>query len=195
MTSRGSKPQIREVYRRGEHQLKPWRNGGGSTREVAAFPPGEEDFRWRLSFAEIARSGPFSSFPGIDRLITLVDGPAVALTVDGREHRLERHRPFRFSGDAATAATVSAPSVDFNVMVRRAEVRATASVLRLESAGEAASLESSEGETLVTVLAGAVEVSAGGAVAELEAFDVARTVGPLSVRGSGVVQVTGLVPR
>lgn len=194
MTSPGSKPEIREVYRRSEHQLKPWRNGGGSTREVAAFPAGEEDFRWRLSFAEVARSGPFSSFPGIDRLITLVDGPAVALTVDGREHRLERHRPFCFSGDAATAARVSAPSVDFNVMVRRAEVRATASVLRLESAGEAASLESSEGETLLTVLAGAVEVVAGADAEELEAFDVARAVGPLSVGGSGVVQVTRLLP-
>lgn len=184
---------IREVYRRSAHQVKPWRNGGGSTREVAAFPPGEEDFAWRLSFAELARSGPFSSFPGIDRLITLVDGPSVALTVDGREHRLERHRPFPFSGDAVTTATVSAPSVDFNVMVRRTALRATASVLHLEPSQARVALGTREGEVLVTVLGGRAEVTAGQRVEEFGAFDVVRATGSLRVRGAGTLQVTRLV--
>ena len=49
----------------------PWKNGGGTTTEVAVFPAGAsfDDFGWRISIADIARGGPFSQFPGIDRTL------------------------------------------------------------------------------------------------------------------------------
>ena len=46
----------------------PWKNGGGTTAEVAAFPEGSnfETFGWRISMADVTSDGPFSSFPEID---------------------------------------------------------------------------------------------------------------------------------
>ncbi len=81
---------------------RPWPNGGGTTRELLVA----EDGSWRISLADIDRDGPFSTFPGRRRLLTVVDGPVLALVVDGEDHVVEPHRPFAFSGDAAVRAAV-----------------------------------------------------------------------------------------
>ena len=49
----------------------PWKNGGGSTTEIAIAPLGAtvDKFDWRISLATIANSGPFSVFPGVDRTL------------------------------------------------------------------------------------------------------------------------------
>ncbi|WP_040477659.1 HutD/Ves family protein [Longispora albida] len=103
----------------------PWKNGGGVTREVASGPDGTglDDFGWRVSLADVAASGPFSAFPGIDRVITVVDGPGMALTVDGvRTVISERYQPFAFPGEAVTGCELlGGPLVDFNVMTRRGQ--------------------------------------------------------------------------
>ena len=82
----------------------PWKNGGGTTQEIASWPRGAglDSFGWRVSIATIATAGPFSVFEGVDRSIMLLEGDGVRLfTHDGRvEHRLDvPHRPFAFSGD------------------------------------------------------------------------------------------------
>ncbi len=51
-----------------------WRNGAGETREICCFPPETRDFNWRASIASIASNGEFSLFPGVDRVITLLEG-------------------------------------------------------------------------------------------------------------------------
>ncbi|MFG6448262.1 HutD family protein [Roseateles sp. BYS180W] len=56
----------------------PWRNGGGVTRELLAWPH-PADWVLRLSVAEIAKDGPFSAFPGIDRWFAVLSGAGVAL--------------------------------------------------------------------------------------------------------------------
>lgn len=121
-----------------------WKNGGGVTREIACWPQGAgmNDFLWRLSIATVAVSGPFSAFPGIDRVITLLDGPGVRLTSDDGaiDHRLDRPlAPFAFPGEASIHGAVLGEasgdslsgdaSSDFNVMTRRAAVRAQVDVL------------------------------------------------------------------
>ena len=46
----------------------PWRNGGGVTRELLAWPsPG--DWALRISVAEVERDGPFSRYPGVAALV------------------------------------------------------------------------------------------------------------------------------
>ena len=55
---------------------------------------------WRISLADIDKDGPFSPFPGRGRLLTVVDGPVLALVVDGVEQVVEPRRPFAFTGDA-----------------------------------------------------------------------------------------------
>jgi uncharacterized protein len=101
----------------------PWKNGGGVTRDVIVSPPGAtmDDFDWRISVAEIAGSGPFSRFPGIDRKLAVLAGK-VALTVEGSAPVvLDPHSAaLDFHGESAVQADlVDGPSMDLNVMTRR----------------------------------------------------------------------------
>lgn len=115
-----------------------WKNGGGVTYEVLCLPEGSDlaHFDWRVSIAQIASSGPFSRFPGVDRVITLLEGPGVRLRsdADGIDHRLDRPlAPFAFPGEAAVQAELlGGASQDLNVMTRRAARRAQVQVLRAE---------------------------------------------------------------
>lgn len=103
----------------------PWKNGGGATRELACWPPGSgaDDFDWRVSVATIAKSGPFSVFPGVDREIMLLDGDGVHLQAQDCRfgHTLDqRWQPLAFAGDAAIdCALLGGMSTDFNLMLRR----------------------------------------------------------------------------
>ena len=113
----------------------PWKNGGGTTREIAAHPQGAglETFGWRLSVAEVERDGPFSSFPGIDRTIVLLRGAGMRLRAGKvmREHELTTIGvPHAFAGEAAIdAQLVDGATSDFNVMTRRGQWSATVETL------------------------------------------------------------------
>jgi environmental stress-induced protein Ves len=101
----------------------PWKNGGGVTRDVIVSPAGAtmDDFDWRVSIAEIASSGPFSRFPGIDRKLAVLEG-SVALSVEGAAPVvLDPHAAaLDFHGESAIQADlVDGPSMDLNVMTRR----------------------------------------------------------------------------
>jgi len=96
-----------------------WRNGGGATRELLAWPPGG-DWQVRVSVADIEADGPFSAFPGVERWFTALQGGGVELTVAGTVHRLQRgDAPLRFAGDAATSCRlIDGPTRDLNLMLR-----------------------------------------------------------------------------
>ncbi|OOG43341.1 HutD family protein [Rhodanobacter sp. C05] len=107
---------------------QPWKNGLGSTHEIAIHPSGagSDDFLWRVSIAEVDSAAPFSSFTGIDRQIALLDGNGFTMTLDDdRVHALTTpFTPFAFAGEARVAVTlVDGPTRDFNLMVRRAQAR------------------------------------------------------------------------
>jgi environmental stress-induced protein Ves len=110
------------ILRAADRRAVPWKNGGGITRDVAAFPdgPSPDSFDWRVSIAEIAANGPFSSFPGIDRQFAVLDGQ-VALTLDGKAMVLNPQSDvLSFRGEAAVhAEPVEDASTDLNVMIRR----------------------------------------------------------------------------
>ena len=116
----------------------PWKNGGGSTREIVCFPPGAgmDSFAWRISVATIAQAGPFSAFAGVDRQIMLLDGDGVELVAQqaGIYHALQpRWQPFAFAGDVALDCTLlGGTSTDFNVMTRRGEWTAAVQVIHAE---------------------------------------------------------------
>ena len=105
----------------------PWKNGGGSTMEIAISPHDASlaEFDWRISLATITADGPFSSFPGIDRSLMLLDGDSVQLTLDGtRKVTLSAAQPMLwFPGEAVVSAQVKGPTTDFNVMTRRDRCR------------------------------------------------------------------------
>jgi environmental stress-induced protein Ves len=105
----------------------PWKNGGGSTTEIAVSPAGAgfDEFAWRISLATIAQDGPFSSFPGIDRSLALVDGDGVLLDFGDERFVLSPSEPLiEFAGEDAVHATVTGShTTDFNVMTRRGQCR------------------------------------------------------------------------
>ncbi|MRV73359.1 HutD family protein [Duganella sp. FT92W] len=137
----------------------PWKNGGGSTTEIAIAPQGAtfDDFDWRISLATISQSGPFSTFAGIDRTLTLVSGPGVVLDV-GNERQValsEREPTVAFPGEDQVAATVSSgATTDFNVMTRRdacrhqLERRAVRDFSTLERRSDVTIVFLAEGESL-----------------------------------------------
>jgi environmental stress-induced protein Ves len=117
-----------KVCRADSYTVMPWKNGGGSTTEIAVSPEGAslDGFYWRFSMARIERDGPFSSFPGIDRTLTLLDGKRVELRIDSRAPQiLTPSAPtLAFAGeDRVEAAVPDGPITDFNVMTRRARCR------------------------------------------------------------------------
>ena len=153
------------VLRAADHVRMPWANGGGTTYQVATWPAGStlDTFDWRVSLADIDEGGPFSAFPGVDRILVLVEGPGMELAIDDRVVPLAPREPVRFDGSAVTSCVLThGPTRDLNVMTRRGRCTATLDVVdvadRLEVAPD-------HGWTvLVVVLGGEVEV--GGAVAQ-----------------------------
>ncbi len=98
----------------------PWRNGGGSTRELIAWPDAR-DWTLRFSVADIERDGPFSPYPGVQRDFCVLSGAGVLLLWDdGRKQRLvESSAPLRFDGgDAPYAQLIDGPTRDLNLMLR-----------------------------------------------------------------------------
>ena len=97
----------------------PWRNGGGTTRELLAWPQ-VKDWQWRASVAEVVQSGPFSSFADVKRWFAVLEGDGVCLTVDGALHNLsQRDQPLMFDGAAQTTCKLQGGATqDFNLMVQ-----------------------------------------------------------------------------
>jgi environmental stress-induced protein Ves len=62
---------------------QPWKSGAGITNEIVRWPEDAEDYEVRVSVAEVAQPGPFSSFPGYRRWsVLLAGGPIELLTPD-----------------------------------------------------------------------------------------------------------------
>ena len=113
------------ILRSADYLARPWKNGGGTTRDIVVSPPGAslDDFDWRLSLAQVDRDGPFSRFDDVDRTLVLLDG---AMKLQDRNGRIElaRNEPVTFEGERAIEATLAGGStLDFNVMTRRGRAR------------------------------------------------------------------------
>lgn len=118
------------------YRRMPWKNGAGTTTEIAVAPAGSglDEFDWRLAIADLDRSGPFSSFPGVDRLLMLLPPGAVTLEVDGRQRAMAPLDVVAFAGESAVSASLaSGPARDLNLMLRRGRVEATMEAVVLEA--------------------------------------------------------------
>jgi environmental stress-induced protein Ves len=188
------------ALRAADYRTTPWKNGGGTTREIAVAPA-QGPYAWRLSVADIAASGPFSTFAGYDRVIVQLEGGAMSLTHPGRgSQELAPLVPYRFAGDWETSCELKGPPArDFNVMTRRGDV--VAHVESLTLAGGAAPLcRASVGMTAVYCVGGEVTVGAGAEPAvRLAAGDTALAEAPpgetLRVEGQGAVLLVRLGAR
>jgi hypothetical protein len=100
----------------------PWKNGGGTTREVIRVPAQGDDFVWRVSVAQIDASGAFSDFAAYNRTMVLLKGAGLELRFgNGHRQLLERIGELvQFDGALATHChLLDGPCVDLNVMVAK----------------------------------------------------------------------------
>ncbi len=137
------------VLRFADYPVVPWRNGRGLTREIAAsavavaradaddagpaLPAAGPS--WRISMATVDDEVPFSSFPGSRRVLGVVDGEGIELTVEGRMRALHRGETFGpFPGEApASAHPLDGPTLDLGLMIDPARARGD---MRAVAAGE-----------------------------------------------------------
>lgn len=148
-----------------------WKNGRGVTDELLVLPEGASfealDFDVRISRATVSTPGPFSAFPGFDRVLVVTDGSGLRLSHGDTalEVRVGPLDPYAFSGDDPTSATLpDGPVSDFNVILRRGWRRADVRVLRPGARGVRERL--SAGDAFVHALTGGVDVRLAAGVAE-----------------------------
>jgi uncharacterized protein len=105
---------------------QPWRNGGGLTRELLAWPDAAS-WQVRVSVAEIEADGPFSAFPGVQRWFAVLQGAGVVLDLpDGPQRLSPLSPPFAFDGAQAPGCQlIAGPTRDLNLMARHGAGRAT----------------------------------------------------------------------
>ncbi len=157
----------------GGYRRMPWKNGAGTTTEVALSPPGADmdGFVWRLAIADLDRSGPFSSFPGVDRLLMLLPDGGVTLTIDGEPKALVPGEVVTFRGESVVSATLTAgPARDLNLMLRRRQARGTMEAISLD--GELA-VAVGGSQTLLCAIEGRITVELGDEAVTLDPLDSA----------------------
>ena len=99
-----------------------WKNQLGWTLEItraSALPASAADYAWRASIAEIEQDCAFSSFPGMQRILMLLHGEGMRMTLgDGRHTDLTPpYGRIAFSGDEAAHCSLHAGSTrDFNLI-------------------------------------------------------------------------------
>jgi environmental stress-induced protein Ves len=134
-TSQGEK-RVKPEYQVRRHQAyrsMPWRNGRGSTLEIARQPAKGNNFAWRLSLADIDRDGEFSAYPGYRRALVLVAGNALRLRFRGHGNCFldQAKRGVRFEGSWETHCAIPAGRcTDLSLIVRGTSDGRPASVVR-----------------------------------------------------------------
>lgn len=160
------------ILRAAEYRVMPWKNGGGTTTEIAVSPDGAglDDFDWRVSMARVESDGAFSGFAGVDRTLAVLQGDGIVLDITGRAptELTGVSAPFSFPADVPTqAALVAGPITDLNVMTRRG--RMTHKVERLIISAPL-DIRAETATTLILCVDGSVTAGLAGAV-KLDPFD------------------------
>lgn len=173
------------IIRKTELQEGRWRNGMGVSWDIASDPPASEDFGWRFAIARIDQDVPFSLYPGVDRIFTLLDGNGLDLDFEGRPS-LSVDSPFvphPYPCDVPTFCRLrSGTCRALNLFMRRGVWQASVDIL-----STAADL-GHDGPILIFALAG------GGTVngERLAVGDACIAEGEVSVETDGVIYAARL---
>ena len=111
------------IQRCDEHRAMPWANGLGTSYEVASDRNTDGEWTWRVAIAPVIEDGPFSSLPGVDRELVVIEGNGMVLNIDDESVKCMPGQVVRFSGDSVTIARlVDGPAVDLGLMTVRGSV-------------------------------------------------------------------------
>lgn len=160
------------VLRAADYPRMPWKNGAGSTLEVLrddAAGDGLDGFSWRLSIADVGQSGGFSLFNGYQRIITVLEGEGMQLTIDGQPSRpLRALDALAFCGDSQVdCQLLGGPIRDFNLIYSPSRCHA-----RLQWLAAGVSTLFSSAQTLLVFSAGeGLRVSFDGEALVLGQYD------------------------
>ncbi|WP_077044161.1 HutD family protein [Pseudomonas sp. KK4] len=185
-----------KVLRAKDYPRMPWKNGGGSTEEITRDAgAGLDGFGWRLSIADIGESGGFSTFAGYQRVITVLQGDGMTLSVDGQVTRsLLPIDPFAFSGESQVSCTLlGGPIRDFNLIYAPKRYSA-----RLQWLAGDQRFFSEAGTVLVFSVSDALEVTVGNSAQQLGRHDCLQfdgNTGLLEVSSNGACCVIELTAR
>jgi uncharacterized protein len=178
-----------KLLRSKDYHRMQWKNGGGETSEIVAYPEGADltNFGWRISMAVVASNGPFSSFPKIDRTLTILEGDGLWLTVGEKRQFLgQKSEPLSFPADIPTSATLAGGAViDLNVMTRRGQF--THQVKRLECR-KAMTFDHANDATIIFSASGDLDLSSAQRKERLQAKDCVILSGskPFQLQGDGL---------
>lgn len=179
------------------HVTAPWKNGGGTATDFVVRLAPDGEVAWRIGTAAIEKDGPFSHYPGVTRVFTIVEGPGVMLDFPGEGERVvDPDAPTRFAGAPGPYCRLrGAPATAFNLLMRdgafSGEVRIVTGGAPVEAEGDVVALVALDGTWQVDV-SGAAPVSAGPHFTALsETAGRLRCSGPAGGRAALVVLKAG----
>lgn len=111
----------------------PWKNGGGTTSEIAIAQDGDA-ILWRLSTALVERDGPYSRFPDLMRISTAVEGNGTTLRdpASGEVVDIPPLSPTLLDGNIPWEARLTKGSIRHcNLVFDANRIRATARLLHV----------------------------------------------------------------
>ncbi|MFM2477475.1 HutD family protein [Celerinatantimonas sp. MCCC 1A17872] len=178
------------IIRQTDFLKVPWKNGQGYTYEIDKLtqPDNHDEFLWRLSIAEVNKSGPFSRFDNYLRNISILSGDSMTLNVDGNDSpELKAFEAFAFTGKADTYCTLHGSALrDFNVIY---DPRYAVTVSWLE--GEHLDMALDEGTLYFIIAANApIQVQNDELNTQLECWDLVK----LIPAEKSNIQITALQP-
>lgn len=109
-----------KVCRGSDNLITSW--SGGTTTQIAIYPEtceyGNRDFIWRISSAMIElEESDFTSLPGYDRILLVLEGEVILSHEAERVSRLSQYQQDRFDGAGSTKSFGKIR--DFNLMYRK----------------------------------------------------------------------------
>jgi environmental stress-induced protein Ves len=160
-----------KLLRCASYSRMPWKNGAGVTLEIARDTSGSQSgFGWRFSVADVEVPGDFSAFAGYQRIITVLEGMGMTLTVNGQRSRLlQPLDPFAFAGEAVVSCELpEGPVRDFNLIYDPARFQAR---LQWQTISNKVSLYTSAAVILILSAGDSLTVETGTESAQLGVQD------------------------
>ena len=108
-------------FKSSDYLSMPWKNGQGSTLQLACSHTDLNDFDWRISVADVKHDGLFSFFENKLRMISILHGNGLQLkNLDSQQETfLSKNIIYKFSGNEPIQSTLLNGAIrDFNLIYK-----------------------------------------------------------------------------